>query len=266
VAVEDPNHTNPYMFAGVRYDIEIGLYYNRARCYNPFMGRFLQTDPIGYEDGINWYLYCANNPVHLADPTGQFKAIFRGYSEQQIQDVMSGITAICEACEQRVREINQTLGSLNCTAHTPGGPECKRRPALEEARIRLRKIRDLIKSDDNTTIIFRLKNWGDTPVGGEIERLWAPSDDLTGEQRVRLTINSGDYGPWGDKDPSGHADPTLMGELLLHELSHLFGTEDTEEIDWGNAFKFDDFFISPIYKTQYYMVLEAECFKKPEED
>jgi RHS repeat-associated protein len=44
VAVEDANHPNPYMFAGVRYDIEIGLHYNRARYYNPFMGRFLQTD------------------------------------------------------------------------------------------------------------------------------------------------------------------------------------------------------------------------------
>ncbi|OHB74477.1 MAG: hypothetical protein A2Z25_22810 [Planctomycetes bacterium RBG_16_55_9] len=70
VAVEDANHPNPYMFAGRRYDIEIGLYYNRARYYNPFMGRFLQTDPIGYDDGINWYAYCKNNPLNFADPSG----------------------------------------------------------------------------------------------------------------------------------------------------------------------------------------------------
>jgi len=70
VAVEDANHPNPYMFAGVRYDIEIGLYYNRARYYNPFTGRFLQTDPVGYKDGMNMYRYCKNSPLSLRDPSG----------------------------------------------------------------------------------------------------------------------------------------------------------------------------------------------------
>ena len=70
VAASDVNNPNPYMFAGRRYDIEIGLYYNRARYYNPFTGRFLQADPVGYDDGINWYLYCMNNPVNRVDPSG----------------------------------------------------------------------------------------------------------------------------------------------------------------------------------------------------
>jgi hypothetical protein len=37
VAAEDPNHPNPYMFTGRRFDIEIGLYYYRARQYSRFM-------------------------------------------------------------------------------------------------------------------------------------------------------------------------------------------------------------------------------------
>jgi RHS repeat-associated protein len=58
------------MFTGRRFDIETGLYYYRARYYNPHIGRFMQTDPVGYGDGMNMYTYCGNNSLNLADPTG----------------------------------------------------------------------------------------------------------------------------------------------------------------------------------------------------
>ena len=61
---------NPYLFTGRRYDDETGLYYYRARMYAPDLGRFMQTDPIGYAEGINWYAYCGNNPTVYIDPMG----------------------------------------------------------------------------------------------------------------------------------------------------------------------------------------------------
>ncbi len=64
------------MFTGRRFDLETGLYYYRARYYNPYIGRFLQTDPIGYSDSINWYNYCRSNPINCLDPTGLIAIVF----------------------------------------------------------------------------------------------------------------------------------------------------------------------------------------------
>ncbi|WP_397402187.1 RHS repeat-associated core domain-containing protein [Phenylobacterium sp.] len=49
---------------------EAQLYHYRARAYDPVLGRFLQTDPIGYEAGLNIYAYVGGDPVNGTDPSG----------------------------------------------------------------------------------------------------------------------------------------------------------------------------------------------------
>jgi len=69
-------------YTGRELDSETGLYYYRARYYDPEIGRFLNEDPLGFEAGKNFYAYCKNNPINFNDPTGFYTglddAVFMG--------------------------------------------------------------------------------------------------------------------------------------------------------------------------------------------
>ncbi len=83
---------NPYLFTGRRLDFDLRdetvasaaypsgvpvftLYHYRARAYDPWHGRFVQRDPLLYEDSYNAYLYALANPGLYQDPTGQLSYI-----------------------------------------------------------------------------------------------------------------------------------------------------------------------------------------------
>jgi RHS repeat-associated protein len=61
---------NPFQYTARESDTETGLYYYRARYYDPSAGRFLSEDPLRFDAGINFYRYVKNNSTNLADPYG----------------------------------------------------------------------------------------------------------------------------------------------------------------------------------------------------
>ncbi|HCE67303.1 MAG TPA: hypothetical protein DER40_07225 [Geobacter sp.] len=86
------NFRNSFTWTGREWGREIGLYYNRARYYDPMEGRFIQKDPIGFKGGdMNLYQYVGANPVNWTDPTGL--KVYRCCRNVQVSPAINGIAS-----------------------------------------------------------------------------------------------------------------------------------------------------------------------------
>jgi len=85
--------TNPFQYTGRELDSETGLYYYRARYYDPSTGRFLSEDPSAFIGGVDFYRYVRNDPIGLNDPTGR---IHQGNDGKLHDDSTGGLEVLCQ--------------------------------------------------------------------------------------------------------------------------------------------------------------------------
>ncbi|MDT8402880.1 MAG: RHS repeat-associated core domain-containing protein, partial [Bacteroidales bacterium] len=89
---------NPYTYTGREWDRETGLYFYRARYYDPMEGRFVSKDPIGFKGGINLYAYVGNRPTTKNDPYGLKYDSYGEWEAQFIIGYGQAYVTCCDGC------------------------------------------------------------------------------------------------------------------------------------------------------------------------
>ncbi len=149
---------NNIRFPGQYHDRETGLYYNYFRDYDPTMGRYIQSDPIGLEGGLNTYIYANPNPVLYVDPYGQnplimgiaaCEAINAGYTLGSYFDFLDQLDDIKDTLQSQLSTVDKRLGI--CSDSSEELELLRIRNSIQKQLIEIASVKSLVGNNATTS-------------------------------------------------------------------------------------------------------------------
>jgi RHS repeat-associated protein len=125
-----------WAFTGRENDTETGLYYYRARYYDPASGRFLTEDPGRVRRRGGLYAYAGNNPVLAVDPTG-LDAIVKYWNEAAHGEGHVGVGVNCGNTTGFYPTVQSACLIVGCSVPGWAGPDSTKEPTPADAEVTL---------------------------------------------------------------------------------------------------------------------------------